>query len=127
MPTQWDHTDESILDHLGDSNDCQQEALTSYEEFAVDGKIYCFTPDRFLHCKNPGTEEVGNFFSGHLTNETWHHRSSERFVTCSTSIVLECRCGEKLLLLGHEADWRTQGHTVFECCGCGKKLSLHSE
>jgi DNA-directed RNA polymerase subunit RPC12/RpoP len=48
----------------------------------------------------------------------------ERFVLCSKSIVLECRCGEKLLLLGREADWRKAGRTIFECSGCGEKLSL---
>jgi len=50
--------------------------------------------------------------------------ASEHFVNCSKSIVLECRCGEKLLLLGDEADWRKEGRTVFECIGCGKRLSL---
>jgi hypothetical protein len=48
----------------------------------------------------------------------------ERFITCSKSIVLECRCGEKLILLGREADWRKEGRTVFACGGCGKKHSL---
>ena len=48
----------------------------------------------------------------------------ERVVDCSKSIVIECRCGEKLLLLGRESDWRSEGRTVFECGGCGKKLSL---
>jgi predicted SprT family Zn-dependent metalloprotease len=48
----------------------------------------------------------------------------ERFIACSESIVLECRCGEKLILLGREADWRKEGHTVFTCGGCGKNLSL---
>ena len=48
----------------------------------------------------------------------------ERFITCSKSIVLECRCGEKLILLGREADWHKEGHTVFVCNGCGKKLRL---
>jgi predicted SprT family Zn-dependent metalloprotease len=48
----------------------------------------------------------------------------ERFIACSESIVLECRCGEKLILLGREADWRKEGHTVFACGGCGKNLSL---
>jgi len=37
----------------------------------------------------------------------------EHFLTTSKSIVLECRCGEKLLLLGREADWRKEGRTVF--------------
>jgi DNA-directed RNA polymerase subunit RPC12/RpoP len=48
----------------------------------------------------------------------------EHFVDCSKSIVIECRCGEKLLLLGRQSDWRSEGRTVFECGGCGKKLSL---
>lgn len=37
----------------------------------------------------------------------------ERFVTCSESIELNCRCGEKLILLGRKADWRKEEHTVF--------------
>ena len=48
----------------------------------------------------------------------------EHFVTCSKSIVLKCRCGQKLLLLGREADWHKEGRSVFQCSGCGKKLSL---
>ena len=50
--------------------------------------------------------------------------SLESFVDCSTSIVIDCRCGEKLLLLGRESDWGSEGRTAFECGGCGKKLSL---
>jgi len=42
---------------------------------------------------------------------------AERFVTCSRSIVIDCGCGEKLLLLGRKSDWRSEGHTVFECGG----------
>jgi predicted SprT family Zn-dependent metalloprotease len=48
----------------------------------------------------------------------------ERFVTCSESIELNCRCGEKLILLGRKADWRKEEHTVFRCSGCGRNLSL---
>jgi hypothetical protein len=48
---------------------------------------------------------------------------SERFIPCSDCIVLECRCGEKLFLLGYEADWYREERTVFEC-GCGEFLSL---
>jgi hypothetical protein len=49
----------------------------------------------------------------------------ERFVTCSKGIVLECDvCEEKLILVGRESDWRSEGRTSFECGGCGKKLSL---
>jgi predicted SprT family Zn-dependent metalloprotease len=48
----------------------------------------------------------------------------ESFVDCSTSIVIDCRCGEKLLLLGRKTDWGKEGRAAFECGGCGKKLSL---
>jgi hypothetical protein len=47
-----------------------------------------------------------------------------KVVTSSTSIVLECPCGEKLLLLGLEGGWREEGRTVFECGACGEELSL---
>ena len=51
----------------------------------------------------------------------------EHFVTCSESIMLECRCGQKLLLLGGKADWGKEGRTVFECSECGEKLSLKDD
>ncbi len=57
-----------------------------------------------------------------------HHVSitslKERFVDCSKAIVLECQCGEKLLLLGRKSDWHSEGRKVFECVECGNKLSL---
>ena len=46
-----------------------------------------------------------------------------RFVPCSKSIVLECECGERLVLLGREEDWHREGRTTFEC-ECGKILTL---
>jgi hypothetical protein len=46
----------------------------------------------------------------------------ESFVFCSERIVLECGCGEKLVLLGLEEDWRSE-KTVFEC-ECGAELTL---
>jgi hypothetical protein len=48
---------------------------------------------------------------------------SDRFVLCSEHIILECRCGERLVLLGFESDWRREGHTTFEC-ECGEELTL---
>jgi hypothetical protein len=49
---------------------------------------------------------------------------SDSFVVCSEQIVLECsRCGERLILLGFESDWYSEGRTVFEC-ECGEKLTL---
>lgn len=48
----------------------------------------------------------------------------ERFVTFSQRIVLGCEaCGEKLVLLGQEEDWLTEGVTSFEC-ECGEELTL---
>ena len=47
---------------------------------------------------------------------------SESFVLCSERIVLECMCGERLILLGLEEDWRSQ-KSAFECA-CGAKLTL---
>jgi hypothetical protein len=57
----------------------------------------------------------------HLVSKT---SLKERFVDCSKGIVLECRCGEKLVLLGRKSDWRKEGHTVFECGGCANELCL---
>jgi hypothetical protein len=48
---------------------------------------------------------------------------SDRFVLCSEHIILECGCGERLVLLGFESDWAWEGHTTFEC-ECGEELTL---
>ena len=45
------------------------------------------------------------------------------FIDCSESIVLDCRCAEKLILLGKEADWRLR-NAIFRCC-CGENLPLN--
>ena len=50
---------------------------------------------------------------------------SEHVVTCSKWIVLECQCGENVILLGYESDWEWEGRTVFACSGCGEKLFLN--
>jgi hypothetical protein len=47
----------------------------------------------------------------------------ERLVECSGRVVLECdKCGEALILLGHEEDWRSES-TSFGC-HCGQTLTL---
>ncbi len=46
----------------------------------------------------------------------------ERTLECSGQIVLGCVCGEKLILLGLEEDWRLE-RTHFECIS-GKGLIL---
>ncbi len=48
---------------------------------------------------------------------------SESFVLCSERILLECRCGEVMILIGREDDWYSEGRAVFEC-GCGERLTL---
>lgn len=48
---------------------------------------------------------------------------SDRTVECSARIVLECGCGERLILLGLEEDWHLEERKDFEC-SCGKGLTL---
>ena len=45
------------------------------------------------------------------------------FIDCTESIVLDCRCEEKLILLGREADWRLR-NAISRCC-CGENLPLN--
>ena len=47
----------------------------------------------------------------------------DKTVECTGRIVLECRCGERLILLGLEEDWRLEERTDFEC-NCGQPLTL---
>jgi hypothetical protein len=47
----------------------------------------------------------------------------ERFVPCSERIVLGCECGERLVLLGLEEDWRSEHYALFEC-ECGERLTF---
>lgn len=41
----------------------------------------------------------------------------------SGRIVLECSCGERLVLLGREDDWYAEGRRTF-ACGCGNEITL---
>jgi len=72
---QRDTTAENILEYLSDTERYPDEALAPYEELSAGGMIYYFTPGGFLYRKDPGTEEVGGFFCGYLTNEVWHYRT----------------------------------------------------
>lgn len=71
-----DTTAERLLEYLSDTERYPNEALAPYEEFSVDGKTYYFTPGGFFYRKDPGTEALGGFFCGYLTNEVWHYRST---------------------------------------------------
>ncbi len=42
----------------------------------------------------------------------------------SEQIALECgSCGERVVLLGREGDWRSEGRGMF-ACGCGAEITL---
>ena len=71
-----DPTAENILDILGDLENYPEEALVAYQEFERDDQTYYFTPGGFLYRKDPGTEEIGGFFCGYLTDEAWHYRTA---------------------------------------------------
>jgi len=60
-----------------------------------------------------------------LSFESWQGDEEEHSVTWSQRIILECRCGEGVILLGLEADWRTEKRDAFEC-ECGETLSIAS-
>ena len=70
-----DITEEQLLlARLSDMENYPDETLAPYEEFSLGGKIYYFTPGGFLYRKDPGTEVLGGFFCGYLTDEVWHYR-----------------------------------------------------
>jgi len=72
-----DTTAEDILARFSDYEKCPNEALAPYQEFLVEGKIYYFTPGGFLYRKDSGTEEIGGFFCGYLSDEVWHYRTDD--------------------------------------------------
>ena len=76
--TQRDGSVEAMFDRLEDLKNHPDENLVPYEEFELlDGETYYFTPRGFLYRKDPGSEEVGGFFCGYLTDEVWNHRSDD--------------------------------------------------
>lgn len=48
---------------------------------------------------------------------------SDNTVECSGRSILECGCGERLILLGLKEDWHSEQRTNFEC-ECGQILTL---
>ncbi|MDQ3284709.1 MAG: hypothetical protein M3P92_03195 [Actinomycetota bacterium] len=73
-----DITAENILERLNDlTNNPHEETLVPYREFDVDGKLYYFTPGGFLYRKDSGSEEVGGYFCGYLTDEVWSRRTDD--------------------------------------------------
>ena len=49
-------------------------------------------------------------------------RFADSFIEFSERIVLECDCGQKIVLLGMEDDWSSRKED-FEC-ECGRRVSL---
>ena len=75
MTVLQDVTEEQLLlARLSDMKNYPDETLAPYEEFSLGGKVYYFTPGGFLYRKDPGTEVLGGFFCGYLTDEVWHYR-----------------------------------------------------
>ena len=72
-----DTTAEGILKRLGDLENYPEEALAPYEEFKAGANTYYFIPGGFLYRKGSGTEEVGAFLCGYLTDEAWHYRTDD--------------------------------------------------
>jgi hypothetical protein len=76
-----DTTAERILTRFSDLENNPEETIAPYLEFSEDGKLYYFTPGGFLYRREPGTEEIGGFFCGYLTDEVWHYRSDNHYHT----------------------------------------------
>jgi len=71
-------TAENIVQRLSDlANHPEEEPIVPYREFDEGGKLYYFTPGGFLYRREPGTEEVGGFFCGYLTDAVWHYRTDD--------------------------------------------------
>jgi hypothetical protein len=47
----------------------------------------------------------------------------EQIIDCSAHIVLQCRCGERLVLLGEPTDWYSENRITF-ACECGENLTF---
>jgi len=75
---QEDCTARDILEHLGDLKNHPRETLAPYERFAAGGEIYYFTPGGFLYRRDPGTDDVGGYFCGYLTDKVWRYRTNAR-------------------------------------------------
>jgi hypothetical protein len=74
---QQDHAANGVLERLGDLENYPETHLAPYEEFDVGTNTYYFTPGGFLYRKDPGSEEVGGFFCGYLSDEVWNHRTDD--------------------------------------------------
>jgi hypothetical protein len=90
-----DTTAERILARLSDIENNPYESIRPYLEFNVDGRLYYFTPGGFLYRREPGTEEVGGFFCGYLTDEVWHYRTDGHYYVDEDSQTADEGGGEE--------------------------------
>jgi hypothetical protein len=72
-----DATAQELLSRFSDTENYPDEHLAPYQEFRIGANTYYFTPGGFLYRKDPGSEEVGGFFCGYLTDEVWHYRTDD--------------------------------------------------
>jgi hypothetical protein len=72
-----DATAEELLSRFSDTENYPDEHLVPYQEFTFGGKTYYFTPGGFLYRKDTGSDEVGGYFCGYLTDEAWHYRTDD--------------------------------------------------
>jgi hypothetical protein len=91
-----DTTAERILARLSDIENNPYETICPYLEFNVDGRLYYFTPGGFLYRREPGTEEVGGFFCGYLTDEVWHYRTDGHYYVDEDSQTADEGGGEEV-------------------------------
>jgi hypothetical protein len=70
----------------------------------------------------PSTPPAGLSESGR-GNVDSSAKPEEHTLESSGRIVLECGCGERLMLLGLEVDWRSEQRMEFEC-SCGNGLTF---
>jgi len=68
---------QELLSRFSDTENYPEESLAPYQEFRIGANTYYFTPGGFLYRKDPGSEEVGGFFCGYLTDEVWHYRTDD--------------------------------------------------
>jgi len=80
MP-QEDRTAQTIIEWLSDLKNHPDEYIRPNLEFNVEGKLYYFTPGGFLYRREPGTEEIGAFFCGYVTDDVWHYRTDNHYYT----------------------------------------------
>ena len=86
MPAQrqgWHHAAvvrSQVGDHVAPQRAVHTDPVQQDEQFAAGGEIYYLTPGGFLYRRDPGTgtEEVGGYFCGYLTDKVWRYKTNAR-------------------------------------------------